>query len=93
MSKKTIIILHNEKESKIELNLEEITSYSILKKQILDFYKESDDNVIYHLMAINSSINKHTEIINNQNDKINSREELNKNLKKNLVKKYKWELR
>ena len=55
MSKKTIIILHNEKESKIELNLEEITSYSILKKKILDFYEESDDNVTYHLMAINSS--------------------------------------
>ena len=55
MSKRTIIILYKEKESKIELNLEEITSYSILQKKILDFYKESDNNVIYHLMAINSS--------------------------------------
>ena len=55
MSKKTIIILYKEKESKIELNLEEITSYSILQKKILDFYKESDVNVTYHLMAINSS--------------------------------------
>ena len=55
MSKKPIIILYNEKESKIELNLEEITSYSMLQKTILDFYKEADTNVIYHIMAINSS--------------------------------------
>ena len=41
----------------------------------------------------NSSINEHTEIINKQNDKINSPEEPNKNLEKNSVKKFVWELR
>ena len=40
----------------------------------------------------NSSINKLKEIINKLNDKINSSEP-NKNLGKNLEKKYEWELR
>ena len=40
----------------------------------------------------NSSLNKLKEIINKLNDKINSSEP-NKNLGKNLVKKYEWELR
>ena len=48
-------MLFKEKETKIELNLEEITSYAILKEKILDFFKESDTNIIYHIMAINSS--------------------------------------
>ena len=54
MSQKSIIVLYNEKESKIELNLEEITSYSILLNKILSFYKEPSTSS-YHLMAINSS--------------------------------------
>ena len=41
----------------------------------------------------NSSVNKLCEIINQQNDKINSQEEPNKNIEKNLEKKYLWELR
>ena len=41
----------------------------------------------------NSSINKLTEIINKLNDKTNSLEEPIKNLEKNSVKKYVWELR
>ena len=41
----------------------------------------------------NSSINELREIINKQNDKINSLEEPIKNLEKNLVKKFLWELR
>ena len=45
------------------------------------------------IKAQNSSINKLTEIINKQNDKIYSLEEPIKNLEKNLVKKYVWELR
>ena len=40
----------------------------------------------------NSSLNKLKEIINKLNDKINSSEP-NKNLGKNLEKKYEWELR
>ena len=54
MSQKSIIVLYNEKESKIELNLEEITSYTILLNKILSFYKEPKTSS-YHLMAINSS--------------------------------------
>ena len=40
MSFKTIIVLYKEKESKISLNLEEITSYALLKQKILSFYNE-----------------------------------------------------
>ena len=54
MSQKSIIVLYNEKESKIELNLEEITSFSILLNTILSFYNEPKTSS-YHLMAINSS--------------------------------------
>ena len=55
MSLKTIIVLYKEKESKITLNLEEITSYSLLKQKILSFYNELNTSFTYHLMAINTS--------------------------------------
>ena len=55
MSQKTIIILYNEKESKIDINLEEINSYSLLKQKILSFYNELNTPFTYHLMAINTS--------------------------------------
>ena len=55
MSLKTIIVLYKEKESKISLNLEEITSYSLLKQKILSFYNELNTPFTYHLMAINTS--------------------------------------
>ena len=55
MSLKPIIVLYNEKESNIELNLEEITSYSLLIQKILSFFNESNMSFTYHLMSINTS--------------------------------------
>ena len=55
MSSKTIIVLYQDKESKIVLNLDEINSYLILKQKILSFYNESNSSFTFHLMAINSS--------------------------------------
>ena len=55
MSLKTIIVLYKETESKISLNLEEITSYTLLKQKILSFYNELNTPFTYHLMAINTS--------------------------------------
>ena len=55
MSSKTIILLYKEQESKIDINLSEINTYSLLLKHILSFYNESDIMYTFHLMAINSS--------------------------------------
>ena len=55
MSFKTIIVLYKETEYKISLNLEEITSYALLKQKILSFYNELNTPFTYHLMAINTS--------------------------------------
>ena len=55
MSQKTVIILYNGEETKMEFNLEEINTYDLLMNKIQSTINENNPSLHYNLMAINSS--------------------------------------
>ena len=55
MSKKTIIILYNGVETKMEINLEEINNYDLLMEKIHPIITDFNPSTVYNLMAINTS--------------------------------------
>lgn len=54
MSQKTVIILYNGEETKMEFNLEEINTYDLLMSKIQSTINENNPSLHYNLMAINS---------------------------------------
>ena len=55
MSQKTIIILYNGVETKMEINLEEINNYDLLMDKIHPIITDFNPSTCYNLMAINTS--------------------------------------
>ena len=54
MSKKTLIILYNEKETKLEIDLEEVNTYELLMTKMHSIITDYNPSLIYNLMTINS---------------------------------------
>ena len=55
MSQKTIIILYNGVETKMEINLEETNNYDLLMDKIHPIITDFNPSTCYNLMAINTS--------------------------------------